>query len=277
LQIKRKIIFVLILISFLSFSVSSANLDQVTNDEFDYIYSDYIVPGEVLEWNVVKFVKEADFNWTIKAGYLVEEGDIIKFKVKKDPDELTLTGAEALQYTDQYWADFYLNDIYLGNNSSVFDYYIDAFEENDNSPDRHYGYVLPPERHSPSGGMDNYFVYLHDEIEPYQYNNDSGLYEVKITDDLFIINWESHIEEPLSTAAGTIEIDRIVEISYNLEWGYLDRMKIYESSITDAEQEILELILENSRSTQTTPIEWVAGLIALFTLGTITIYMRRRK
>lgn len=263
--------------SFLSFTFSSANLDQVTNDEFDYIYSEHIVPGEVLEWNVVKFVREADFNWTIKAGYLVEEGDIIKFKVKKDPDELTLIGAEALQYTDQYWADFYLNDNYLGNNSSEYDYYIDSFDEMENGPDHHRGYLLPPDRHSPTEGIDNYFVYLHDEIEPYQYNNDSGLYEVKITDDLFIINWESHIEEPLSTAAGTIEIDRIVEISYNMEWGNLDRMKIYESSITDDEQEILELVLENSRSTETTPIEWVTGLIALFTLGTITIYIRRRK
>ena len=277
MPIKRKILFVLILISFLSFSVSSANLEQVTNDEFDFYYSDYIVPGEVLEWNVVKFVKEADFNWTIKTGYLVEEGDIIKFMVKKDPDELTLTGAEALQYTDQYWADFYLNDIYLGNNSSVFDYYIDSFDEMDNGPDHHSGYLLPPERHSPTDGIDNYFVYLYDEIEPYQYNNDSGLYEVKITDDLFIINWESHIEEPLPTAAGTIEIDRSVEISYNLEWGYLDRMKIYESSITDEEQEILELVLENSRSTQTTPLEWVAGLVALFTIGIIAIYVRRRE
>lgn len=276
MPIKRKILFVLILISFLSFSVSSANLEQVTNDEFDFYYSDYIVPGEVLEWNVVKFVKEADFNWTIKTGYLVEEGDIIKFMVKKDPDELTLTGAEALQYTDQYWADFYLNDNYLGDNSSEYDYYIDSFDEMDNGPDHHSGYLLPPERDSATGRV-GYFDCLYDEMVLNQYENESGLFEVEMTDDLFLFNWESHKEEPLSTAAGTKEIDRIVEISYNLEWGYLDRMKIYESSITDDEQEILELVLENSRSTQTTPLEWVAGLVALFTIGIIAIYVRRRE
>jgi len=49
-----------------------------------------------------------------------------------------------------------------------------------------------------------------------------------------------------------------------------------ESVISDEEQEVLELLLENSRSTQTTPIDWGAGLIALFTLGTIAIFLRRR-
>ncbi len=276
MQIKRKIIFVLILISFLSFSFSSANLDLVTNDDYDYFYSDYVVPGESLEWKVVTFVKETDFNWTIKDGFLVEEGDIIKFEVKKDPDELTLTGPDALQYTDQYWADFYLNDLFLGNDSSEWNYYIDAFDEAGDGPDRHMGYLLPSERES-SSVRTNYFHDLVDESAPDCFNNETGLLEVGIVNDLFQIHWEYHDEEPHPTEAGTIEIDRIVEISYNLEWGYLDRMKIYESSITDEEQEILELVLENSKSTQTTPIEWVTGLIALFTLGTIAIYMRRRK
>lgn len=276
MQIKRKIIFTLILISILSFTFSSANLDLVTNDDYDYFYSDYVVPGESLEWKVVTFVKETDFSWTIKDGFLVEEGDIIRFDIKTDPDELTLTGPDALQYTDQYWADFYLNDLFLGNDSSEWNYYIDAFDEVSDGPDRHMGYLLPSERES-SSVRTNYFHDLVDESAPDCFNNETGLLEVGIVNDLFQIHWEYHDEEPHPTEAGTIEIDRIVEISYNLEWGYLDRMKIYESSITDEEQEILELVLENSKSTQTTPIEWVTGLIALFTLGTIAIFMRRRK
>jgi len=261
------------MISFLSFTVSSANLDHVTNNGINLYYSDYIVPGEELEWNVVTFVKEADFNWTIKGDQLVEEGDSIKFLIKNDPDELALTDVEALQYTGLAWADFYLNDIYLGDNSSLHDYYIDGFDEME---DYDWGYLLPPERDTGTGKT-NYFEDIYDEMQPDCFNNESGLLEVILTNDLFHLNWESYIEEPIPTAAGTVEIDRRVEISYNLEWGYLDRMKIYESSITDDEQEILELVLENSRSTQTTPLEWVAGLVALFTIGIIAIYVRRRE
>jgi len=275
MQIKRKIIFVLILISFLSFSVSSANLYQVTDEEFVYFYSDYIIPGEELEWNVVTFVKEADIYWSIKDGFLVEEGDVIKFEIKKDPDELTLTSPEALQYTDQYWADFYLNDEFLGNDSSEWNYYIDPFDEAGDGPDRQMGYLLPNERES-SSGRTNYFDDLADEMGPDCFNNETGLLEVGIINGLFQIHWEYHNEEDGPTTTDPIEIDRIVEISYNMEWGYLDRMKIYESVITDEEQEVLELVLENSRRTPAASIEWVTGLIALFTLGTIAIFLRRR-
>jgi len=95
------------------------------------------------------------------------------------------------------------------------------------------------------------------------------------------LKWESY-EEGISIG-GSEHFERVksVEISYNLDWGYLDRMKIYEyyehGAIGEEEQEILELVIENSRSTQGTPIEWVSGLIALFTLGTITVQMRRQK
>ncbi|MHA1126624.1 MAG: hypothetical protein ACTSO7_08775 [Candidatus Heimdallarchaeota archaeon] len=276
MQIKRKVIFALIFISFLSFSVSSANLYQVTDEEFVYFYSDYIIPGEVLEWNVVTFVKEADVYWSIKDGFLVEEGDVIKFEIKKDPDELTLTGPYALQYTDQYWADFYLNDELLGNDSSVHDYFINGFDEAGDGPDRHMGYLLPPDRES-SSVKTNYFDDLVDEMAPDCFNNETGFLVVEIIDDIFQIHWEYHNEEPHPTEAGTIEIDRILEINYNIEWGYLSRMKIYESVITDEDQEILELVLENSKSTQATSIEWVTGLSALFALGTIATYLRRRK
>lgn len=272
MQIKRKIIFVLILISFLSFTFSSANLDLVTNDDYDYFYSDYVVPDEYLEWKVITFVKEADFNWTIKDGFLVEEGDIIRFDIKTDPDELDLIGDAFLLQTDQYWADFYLNDIFLGNDSSILEYFIEPFDEMNDGPNR---YIAPTRMHSDTSGSVKYFDHLYDEILPDCFNNESGILEVEMTNDLFIVNREYYIEE-LSPTEEPAEIVRIIKTSYNLEWGFLNRMKIYESSITDEEQEILELVLENSRSTQTTPIEWMTGLIALFTLGTIAVHMRRR-
>lgn len=277
MHIKQKILFSLVIISFLSFTFSSVNLAQVSNDEYEFYYSDFVVPGETLEWKVITFVKEADFNWTLAADHLVEEGDVIRFEVKKDPDALNLTDPEALQYTTQTWVDTYLNDINL---SSVeeWNYYVDAFDEMD---DYDFGYVGPTRRSS-STGKTNYFEDIVAEMEPDCFNNESGILEVSITADLFNLKWESY--EVGISIGGPKHFERVksVEISYNLDWGYLDRMRVYEyyerGVIGEEEIEILELVLLNSRSTQTqgTPIKWVSGLIALFTLGMITVNMRRR-
>ncbi|MCK5158335.1 MAG: hypothetical protein KAR08_04215, partial [Candidatus Heimdallarchaeota archaeon] len=74
---KQKILFVLIVISFLSFTVSSANLNLVINNGAIYTYSDFIVPGGELVWDVAKFEKEDNFGWEIISETFVEEGDQI--------------------------------------------------------------------------------------------------------------------------------------------------------------------------------------------------------
>ena len=278
---KQKILFVLIVISFLSFTVSSANLNLVINNGAIYTYSDFIVPGEELVWDVAKFEKEDDFVWAIKEGIFVEEGDQIKLVVNTDPDDLDLADYDSLQNTTQTWADHYLNDIDLGDIPSVLEYFVEAFDENLGSPERHstpenpHGYLLPPQRESATDSIDNLFEYLIDQEEPYQYNNVSGLYEVYMTDDLFVINWEYHEEGLIPINDESYELDRISEISYNLAWGYLDRMKLYEKYVSDGKGEILDFVLLNSRSTQKVTVQWLTGLIALFTLGTIAVYMRR--
>lgn len=207
---------------------------------------------------------------------MVEEGDTIRFEVKKDPDSLNLTSAEALHYTNQDWADIFLNDIDLSE-VEEWNYYVDAFDEMD---DYDWGYLLPPERSS-SNGKTNYFEDIADEMQPDCFNNESGILEVSLTVDLFILKWGSHETGETPDSSESIERDRSVEIRYNLEWGYLDRMKVYEyyeqGIIGEEEQEILELVLENSRSTQGVPVEWVSGLIALCTLGIITVHFRRQK
>lgn len=280
---KQKILFVLIVISFLSFTVSSANLNLVINNGAIYTYSDFIVPGEELVWDVAKFEKEDDFVWAIKEGIFVEEGDQIKLVVNTDPDELSLADYDSLQNTTQPWADHYLNDEFIGDFPYIIQYFVDPFDENLGSPERHstpenpHGYILPPQRDSATDSIDNLFEYLFDQIEPHQYNNDSGLYEVKMTDDLFIINWEYHEEGMIPINDEPYELDRISEISYNLAWGYLDRMKLYEKYVSDGKAEILDLVLLNSKSTQKSPIQWFTGLVTLFTLGTITVYLKRRK
>ncbi|MCE7738842.1 MAG: hypothetical protein KAU62_15185 [Candidatus Heimdallarchaeota archaeon] len=277
MRIKQKILFSLVIISFLSFIFSSSNLAQVA--EYEFYYSDFLVPGVILEWNVATFVKEADFNWVLTPGHLVEEGDVIKFVIKEDPDSLNLTDPEALQYTTQSWVNTYLNDIDLST-VEEWDYYIDAFDE---MGDYEFGYVGPERHGSPDKPeTENYWESKNDEMQPDCFNNDSGSFEVSITADLFNLKWESYESGESPVSAEPYERVKSFEISYNIDWGYLDRMRVYESYeqgvIGEEEQEILELVLENSRSTQTqgTQIKWVSGLIALFTLGTITVHMRRR-
>ena len=276
MHIKQKILVSLVLISFLSFTFSSSNLAQVA--EYEFYYSDFLVPGVILEWNVATFVKEADFNWVLTPGHLVKEGDVIKFVIKEDPDSLNLTDPEALQYTTQSWVDTYLNDIDLSD-AEEYDYYIDAFDE---MGDYEFGYVGPERHESPTQENENYWKVLEDDMQPDCFNNESGLFEVSITADLFNLKWESYESGETPDSSEPFERVKSFEVSYNISWGYLDRMRVYESYeqgvIGEEEQEIVELVLLNSKSTQTqkVPIKWVSGLIASFTLGMIIVHMRRR-
>ncbi len=277
MSIKQKILFSLVLISFLSFTFSSSNLAQVS--ELNYYYSDFIAPGLVLEWNVDTFIKEADVNWTLADEHLVEEGDTIRFEVKTDPDDLYLNEPYALQDNTQAWVYAYLNDIDL---SSVeeWDYYIDAFDE---MGDFEFGYVGPERHGSPtSPDRENHWEDLEDDLQPDCFNNESGMFEVNITANLFHLKWESYESEEFSTSADTFERVKSFEVSYNISLGYLQRMRVYEyyeqSIMGEEEQELLELILLNSKVTPTQgiPIKWVSSLIALFTLGIIMVLTRRR-
>lgn len=271
LYVKKHILLALLIVSFLSFSLSSAKISFIANDEYtDFYFSDNIVPGEELIWNVAKFDKEPDVDWTIKSGYLIEEGDILKFEITVDPDYLILTSIEELQFTSQEWADFYLNSDYLGNDSSALNFYVQPFE----SEFVFWYYLLPVELDFPTGIV-NTFDYLYDMSEPLEYDNSSGSYEVELTSDLFNLNWEYHFEGDLFFL-GHVKTDRIFEISYNLEWGNLDRLKIYESVNIQGEKEVFELVLLNSRSTQKVSLNWYTGFIALFIIGIAVIYIRRR-
>ncbi|NHJ32567.1 MAG: hypothetical protein FK732_06875, partial [Asgard group archaeon] len=272
MRVKQRILFSLIIFSFLSFIYGSAYLNNVINNGATYTYSDFIVPGVELAWDVVKFTKEDSFVWQIIDGISIEEGDEIKLIVNTDPDELSLPDYDSLQNTTQPWADHLLNDEFIGDMPYIIQYFVDPFEEMGEGPGRHSppestpGFILPPDRNSPTDSIDNLFEYLLDELSIYQFNNDSGFYEVKITEDLFIINWEFHEEGMISGTDEPYKLDRIFEISYNLAWGYLDRMKIYEfyeRGIIGEEQDILELVLLNSKSTQRVSIEWITGLVAI--------------
>ncbi len=275
MHIKQKILFSLVLTSFLSFTFSSSNLAQVASEDYELYYSDLIAPSVVLEWNVVTFIKEADFNWTLASDHLVEEGDTIRFEVKQDPDYFNLTDVEALQYT-KGWADIFLNDVNLSA-AEEWDYYVDGFDEMD---DYDWGYLLPPERDSSTGKI-NYFEGIYADTQPDCFNNETGILEVSLTSDLFNLRWESYESGETPVSSEPFERIKIVEISYNLAWGYLDRLRVYESYeqgvIDEEEQELFELILLNSKSTQTqgTPIKWISGLIALFTLGMIMVRIGR--
>ncbi|NHK31634.1 MAG: hypothetical protein FK730_09800 [Asgard group archaeon] len=272
MRIKKQIILALLIISFLSFSYSSAKISFVTNDDYtDFFYSDHIVPGEELIWNVAKFDKEAGVNWTIKSGYLVEEGDTIKFEIILDPDTITLSDIMALHSTETKWADFYLNDDYLGNDVSALNLFISPFELDY----VFWAYLLPTELEIAAANTST-FDYLYDMAEPMQYDNESGLYEVIMTDDLVTFNWEYHEDEYLFFIGERVQVDEIIEISYNLEWGYLDRIRIYEFVKFGSEKHEVELILMNSRSTQKVPISWTTGLFALFFIGLVAAYIRRR-
>jgi len=262
----------LFIISILTFSYSSGNL--VMDEVYEgFSYSDHIVPGEELVWNVARFDYKGDNElvWEIKTGYEVKEGDQIKIKVTKDPDELNIGNYAEPFYTDENWADFYLNDIFLSDDPSELKMIINITD------DLLFGwlFVLPTTLEFASGD-ENFFVWMYDEVSPHTYNNENGSLEVSLTSDLYTQKIEIEYDYVLIFLEDRVVGRRSVEMSYDIEWGTLDKLDLYSylkfgSDVTEA-----QIVLLNENSTQRVSISWATGFVALLIIGLAVGYIRKR-
>ncbi|MCE7743278.1 MAG: hypothetical protein GOP50_12580 [Candidatus Heimdallarchaeota archaeon] len=272
---KKKAVFILSLLGLSIFSFTmSTSLAEYEISYLDFTYSDNLSPGESVAWEIMKLEKEDLYEWEIKPGITMELGDILRVNITTDPDELNLTTFEEIHTTTEEWANFYKNDDYLGNDASALDWGGSLYPGTLLWGPVFWMYFVPVTLQNATASVDFFdFVVAHFEV--FKFNDPGGSYDIEKKDNLLIISAEEHIDIPGGIFGGDYKFDSVMEISYNVEWGTLDKLEIAETIDSSAGKEKFELILLNTISTQSIPFNWAYGMIALFVIG--LAYILRKK
>ncbi|MHA1186980.1 MAG: hypothetical protein ACTSSK_08935 [Candidatus Heimdallarchaeota archaeon] len=272
MKIKRYLILLILLLSVFTFSFSNSNSLVEISTINDFYYSDNIVPDETLTWNVAKFkIENRGDPWTVKTGMTIVEGDALKIKITKDPNDLTISNYTELFTTSETWAEFYLNNQLLGDDASQLNLttnlasnqYVD------------WTLLLPTILFVDSSNVSTFQHYF-DVNQPRVFDDSSKSFELTLTDNLLFIRFERHESGMLFFYENKCYWDDIYEASYNLEWGFLDKLELYSKFKSGRTVLLYELVLLNELSTQRASIEWFSGMVAFLLFGLIVIYRRRR-
>ena len=269
MQKKTKLICSLIYLLFLI--LSNTNFRVAGAIINDFTYSDSISVGSEFSWEVAKFKLSQDFEWEVKSGITIEQGDTIKFVITEDPDNLVISNLTDLFHTDVEWANVYLNDQSLGNDFTDLNL---NFTENDEISTIDL-FILPTTLVLDSGSEDT-FDYFYDLLEPEQFDNETGYLEVSKTDDLITMGWR-YYEEGVAFFIGTLmKEEYIIESSYNLETGVLDKLVVDFRIDFAGYTYRFDCILLNSESTQRAAINWIPIITGIAVIP-IVIRKRRKK
>ena len=269
---KLKDILFLFVLSVFTYTVSNSNAITEISAISNFYYSNNIVPDETLTWQVAKFeLEDKGDPWTVKTGKTIEEGDTLQIKITNDPDDLTIANYTELFTTSETWAEFYLNDELLGDDASQLNLstnlasnqYID------------WTLLLPTILYVESSNVST-FQHYYDVNQPLEFDDSTEEYEVTLTDNLLIMKYERHDSGILFFYEHKCYWDDIYEASYNIEWGYLDKLELYSKFRTGSTTNLYHLVLLNELSTQKASIVWFSGMVAFLLFGLVAIYRRRK-
>ena len=117
-KIKKLGLFTLLLFTFSLFSTRThaVTLKGVTFHED--LVSGYEIKFEVKICKVTPKEYEGIVRIDLMSGAYPEKGDNITIKFLKDPDDYSLTTHDIFSFSEP-WAEFYLNDVLLTNDSSL--------------------------------------------------------------------------------------------------------------------------------------------------------------
>ncbi len=272
---KKKAVFILSLLclSIVSFTMSTIQADFEISYQ-GFTYSDNLSPGESVAWEIMKLEKDDQYEWEIKPGITMELGDILRVNITTDPDALNLTTFEEIHTTNEEWANFYKNDDYLGNDASDLNWGSSLYPGALLWGPIFWMYFVPVILQNATASVD-FFDFVVQHFGVYVFDDPGGSYDIEKKGNLLIISAEVHADISGGIFGGDYKFDSFVEISYNVEWGTLDKLEIDETVDSSAGKETFKLILLNTISTQSIPFNWTYGMIALFIIG--LAYILRKK
>ncbi len=272
MKIKRYLVLFLFILSIFTYTVSNSNAITEITAINNFYYSDKIIPDETLTWQVAKFeIKDKGDPWTVKTGISIEEGDTLQIKIINDPDDLTIANYTELFTTSETWAEFYLNDVLLGDDASQLNLSTNL------ASNEYFDWtlLLPTILYVDSSNV-SAFQHYYDVNQPLEFDDSTEQYDVTLTDNLLVMRYERHDSGILFFYEHKVYWDDIYEASYNIEWGFLDKLELYSKFKTGTTTKLYHLVLLNELSNQKASIAWFSGMIAFLLLGVVAIYKRKK-
>jgi hypothetical protein len=199
------------------------------------------------------------------------EGDQIKIEVLIDPDLISIANYTELFTTSEPWARYYVNDILLGIDASA----LNLFKYRYSNEYVNWTYLLPTNFLVGASNV-SAFQHLYDIGQSYEFQNDTESYDLTLTNDLLFMRYEYHNDGILWAYEHRCYWDRVFEVSYNLQYGYLDKMEMYYKFKSGSIVHIFNLVILNEASTQKVGINWLSGMIPFLIFGLAIIYKRRK-
>ncbi len=268
----RKILSYLIVLLFLLLFSSSSLFIMNVQGAF---YSDNLSAGTELKWklsieDVVPIEDIDQYRLNITATESLSDGDTFKIVLAKDPDLLGAPGLDGIFDTSDYWADFYINNIHIGNDSTEL--LVSRDFSPSNGPEIIFIYILPT--HFDVEKTSRIIQeHLKEGYENYEESNSTYLYEISINSKNFYM--KSFITVYENATDTTYEYT--TEVIYNIKWGVLAKLDSLMTAKNSISNTTAHILLESTKTGIKVSYEWIIGFLAIILSGIVVRSRRKGK
>ena len=255
----------------------------VTVPDGFYFHPD-LTTDAVLEWqlkkNAFNFEGLEDVDYDIVAGVEWGVGSVFKMVLTQDLNDLPLTNPEELFTYSGDWAEFYLDDVLITENSTDIEFF-------DYTTGMLYGtfaggifpFILPL-TYVYGSTNSSFFELFYTELKANEISEEPEpgveiYYTVELTEKKLEVN--SGVNMKLSEGGITITGDITLDIVYDALDGVLEEIKIYMKVSAMGFTIKYNFLLQNITSPNNLAFEWVTGLVAFFGIGVIVVALKKRR
>ncbi len=255
----------------------------VTVPDGFYFHPD-LTTGAVLEWelkkNAFNFEGVDDVDYDIVAGVEWGVGSVFKMVLTQDLNDLPLTNPEELFTYSGDWADFYLDDVLITENSTDIEFF-------DYTTGMLYGtfasglfpFILPL-TYVYGSTNSSFFELFYTELKANEISEspEPGVevyYTVELTEKKLVVN--SGVDMKLSEGGITVSGEISLDIIYDAIDGVLEEIKIFMKVSVLGFTIKYNFLLQNITSPNNMAFEWVTGLVAFFGIGVIVVSLKKRR
>ena len=243
-----------------------------------------LIAGAELEWqlkkNAFNFEGLEDVDYDIVAGIEWAVGSVFKLVLTQNLNDLPLTDPVDLFLYTGDWADFYLDDVLITENSTDIEFF-------DYTTDLIYGaftagtfpFILPL-TYVYGTTNSSFFELFYNELKLNEISEEPEpgvqiYYTVSLTEKKLDV--ETGVNINLSEGGVTLKGEVKANIIYDAIDGVLDEIRIFMKVSVLGFTIKYNFLLQNITSPNNLAFEWVSGLVAFFGIGLVIVAMKKRR